>query len=118
MPRLKFPINKFRNGTATSMSDRDAPPESPVESHNVDPTVESGTLTALQEDDILVINNEEKRGWACKDDITIGNLEEVEAHIDKMGIIDDNGTHRLVFYNDTTNTIKTIKNISHTFRNR
>ena len=47
MPKVKFPINRFRNGTVTSMSDRDNPPESPKQSHNVNPTAESGTLTPL-----------------------------------------------------------------------
>lgn len=111
MPRVKFPINKFRNGTATSMSDRDAPPESPKQSHNVDPTAESGTLTGLQDDDILVSGNDEKLGWNTKDDITLGNLEEFAARMDKMGIIDDNGVNRLVYYNDSTNNISTVKNI-------
>ena len=111
MPRLKFPINKFRNGTVTSASDKDSPPESPKQSHNVDPTAQSGTLTPLRDDDILVVDDSDKRGWNAKDDVTLGDAEHVSARMDKMAIIDDNGTHRLVYYNDSTNTIKSIKDV-------
>tara|TARA_R110002167_G_scaffold94892_2_gene253046 strand:+ start:11465 stop:17710 length:6246 start_codon:yes stop_codon:yes gene_type:complete len=107
MPKVKFPINRFRNGTVTSMSDRDNPPESPKQSHNVNPTAESGTLTPLLDDDILSI----KTGWKAKDDVNIDSLESIEQRIDKMGIIDDNGTHRLVYYDDSTNKIGTINNV-------
>ena len=112
MPRLKFPINKFRNGTVTSTSDKDSPPESPKQSHNVDPTAQSGTLTPLRDDDILVdTQSSETRGWNAKDDINLDDAEHVSARMDKMAIIDDNGTHRLVYYNDSTNTIKSIKDV-------
>ena len=111
MPRLKFPINKFRNGTATSASDKDSPPESPKQSHNVDPTTQSGTLTPLRDDDILVVDDSDKRGWNAKDDVTLGDAEHVSTRMDKMAIIDDDGTHRLVFYDDSANTIKSIKDV-------
>lgn len=111
MPRLKFPINKFRNGTATSASDKDSPPESPKQSHNVDPTTQSGTLTPLRDDDILVVDDAAKRGWNAKDDVTLGDAEHVSTRMDKMAIIDDDGTHRLVFYDDSANTIKSIKDV-------
>ena len=111
MPRLKFPINKFRSGTTTSMSDRDSPPEAPKRSHNVDATAQSGTLIALHEDDVLRKTGNVTAGWASRSTADMTNNSTLNTLMDKMGIIDDNGTNRLVYYNDTNNTISTIKDI-------
>ena len=76
MPKELFEINQFESGNYYTPDDRDIPDDAAVYSENIDPYGQDGSLRAIHEDDTPI-------------------MASVDAN--RMAIINDEGTHRLVF---------------------
>ena len=76
MPKELFEVNTFESGNYYNPDDRDIPDDAAVYSENIDPYGQDGSLRAIHEDATPIMAN-------------------VDAN--SMAIINDEGTHRLVF---------------------
>lgn len=76
MPKELFEVNQFESGNYYTPDDRDIPDDAAVYSENIDPYGQDGSLRAIHEDASPIMAN-------------------VDAN--RMAIINDEGTHRLVF---------------------
>jgi len=76
VPKELFEVNTFESGNYYNPDDRDIPDDAAVYSENIDPYGQDGSLRAIHEDATPIMAN-------------------VDAN--SMAIINDEGTHRLVF---------------------
>ena len=90
MPKELFEVSTFESGNIYIPDDRDMPDDAAAYSENIDPYGQAGSLQAVQEDATAI-------------------LASVDAK--RMAIINDEGTHRMVYVDNSDGDIKSIADV-------
>lgn len=90
MPKELFEIKNFEAGIVTNPDDRDIPPNAATYSENIDPYGQSGSLMGIHTDATAILSNIDAK---------------------RMAIINDEGTHRMVYVDNSDGDIKSIEDV-------
>lgn len=90
MPKELFEIQEFEAGIVTNPDDRDIPPNAATYSENIDPYGQSGSLMGIHTDATAILSNVDAK---------------------RMAIINDEGTHRMVYVDNSDGDIKSIEDV-------